>query len=90
MSSSLVTVRAYHDGIMFGVSIPQVWYSLTLITEIKHQSVSLQMISLTGSFKKCIETVSSHEKTLLANTNLSKQQQLLVESASERLKTVDI
>ena len=67
----------------------QIWCALTLVTEIRNRVVRVQMLSLTGTAKKCVEFAQARDAFVLQDMKLTKQQQASVEAAKRRLQEVD-
>ncbi len=68
----------------------QIWCAITLITQIRNRVVSIRMIHLTGTARKCVELAQKRDEEILAVMKPNKQQSLVLEAALTRLKAVDV
>lgn len=68
----------------------QIWCSVTLVTQIRNRVVSIWMVHLTGTAKKCVELAQKRDEQILSSIKPNKQQLVAMEAAQTRLQAVDV
>ena len=69
---------------------PQVWCSLSTITEIRHRAVLVRLLHLGGTLASCQQAALAHSRAALAQLQLTTQQRRSAEDAEARLQALEL
>lgn len=88
MSFINLSIQISKDGVKICL---QIWFALTLITEIQHRVVSIRMVNVTGTAKKSAEITRQVEELAIKRLSVSQeQQQKIMDAAVIKLQAVDV